>query len=225
VGEAAKEVQSPRLERIKTSMQATHMIETRRYEDLPLPEGEPDTSRYSSTANLTLALGMGAAQSKNAAKTEQAAALIGALEGKSDDPYTKKTYAIMVHELRGLAAMAKGETDAALQELEEATSIEETLDPPSGPVFPLKPSHELYGEVLAAAGRHEDAVKEFRTSLQRTPNRTASLLGLARSSVAVGDVESATRAYQTLQRFLSDANPDVPFLAEVRGFHASTEDR
>jgi cytochrome c-type biogenesis protein CcmH/NrfG len=89
----------------------------------------------------------------------------------------------------------------------------------------LKPSHELYGELLAAAGRHQDAVKEFQTSLQRTPNRTASLLGLARSSVAVGDTETATRAYQMLQRFLSDANPDVSFLAEVRGFHGSTEDR
>jgi tetratricopeptide (TPR) repeat protein len=225
VGEAAKEVQSPRLERIKTSMQATHMIETNRYEDLPLPQGEPDTSRYSSTANLVLAIGMGAAQAKNAPKTEQAAAIVAGLEEKSDDPYTKKTYSIMEHELRGLAAMVKGETEAALAQIDEATKIEETLDPPSGPAYPLKPSHELYGEVLALAGRHQEAIAEFQTSLQRTPNRTASLLGLARSSVAVGDSETAARAYQTLRRFLSDADPDVPFLAEVRGFQASTEDR
>jgi tetratricopeptide (TPR) repeat protein len=225
VGDAAKEIQSARLERIKTSMQATHMIETNRYEDLPLPQGEPDTSRYSSTANLVLAIGMGAAQAKNAAKTEQAAAVVGGLAAKSDDPYTKKTYTIMEHELRGLALMVKGETDAALAQLDEATKIEETLDPPSGPVFPLKPSHELYGEVLARAGKHKEAIAEFQTSLERTPNRTASLLGLARSAVAVGDMETATRAYETLQRFLSDANPDVPFLAEVRGFHPSTEDR
>jgi tetratricopeptide (TPR) repeat protein len=221
VGEAAKEIQSQRLERIKTSMLAAHMIETTRYEDLPLPADEPDTSRYSSTANLTLALGMGAAQAKNAAKTEQAANLIAALRERSDDPYTKKTYSIMEHELLGLAAMVKGETERALSELDEATSIEEALDPPSGPVFPLKPSHELGGEILAAAGRHQDAVKEFQTSLQRTPNRTLSLLGLARSSVAVGDTETATRAYQTLQKFLSDANPDVSFLAEVRGFQTT----
>jgi tetratricopeptide (TPR) repeat protein len=225
VGDAAKEVQSPRLERIKTSMQATHMIETGRYEDLPLPEGEPDTSRYSSTANLVLAIGMGAAQAKNAAKTEKAAAILAGLKEKSEDPYTKKTYSIMEHELRGLAAMAKGQTEAALAELEEATKIEETLDPPSGPVYPLKPSHELYGEVLAAAGKHHEAIAEFQTGLKRTPNRTASLLGLARSAVAVGDSETAAKSYETLQRFLTDANPDVAFLAEVRGYHASTEDR
>ncbi|MGH9336476.1 MAG: hypothetical protein ACRD21_22290, partial [Vicinamibacteria bacterium] len=92
VGDAAKEVQSQRLERIRTSMQATHMIETGRYENLPLPEGEPDTGRYSSTANLVLAIGMGAAQAKDAAKTEAAASLIGKLKEKSDDPYTAKTY-------------------------------------------------------------------------------------------------------------------------------------
>jgi tetratricopeptide (TPR) repeat protein len=225
VGEAAKEIQSARLERIKTSMQATHMIETGRYEDLPLPQGEPDTSRYSSTANLVLAIGMGAAQAKNAAKTEQAAAIVGGLAAKSEDPYTRKTYSIMEHELRGLALMVKGETDSALAQLDEATKIEETLDPPSGPVFPLKPSHELYGEVLAQAGKHKEAFAEFQTSLERTPNRTASLIGLARSAVAVGDMETATEAYETLQRFLRDANPDVAFLAEVRGFHPSTEDR
>ncbi len=225
VGDAAKEIQSPRLERIKTSMQATHMIETNRYDDRPLPQGEPDTSRYSSTANLVLALGMGAAQAKNAAKTGAAAAIVAGLKEKSEDPYTQKAYAIMEHELRGLAAMVNGETEAALSELDQATKIEETLDPPSGPAYPVKPSHELYGEILAAAGRHPDAILEFQTSLQRTPNRTASLLGLARSSVAVGDMETATRAYQTLQKFLSDADPDVSFLAEVRGFHASTEDR
>jgi tetratricopeptide (TPR) repeat protein len=225
VGAAAKEIQSQRLERIKTSMLAAHMIETNRYEDLPLPASEPDTSRYSSTANLVLALGMGAAKAGNAAKTGEAADLVAALEAKSDDPYTQKTYAIMEHELRGLSAMAKGETEIALREVEEATAIEETLDPPSGPAYPLKPSHELYGEILAAAGRHQDAIREFQTSLTRTPNRTASLLGLARSSAAVGDSETAARAYGTLQRFLRDANPDVVFLAEVRGYHPPTEDR
>jgi tetratricopeptide (TPR) repeat protein len=224
VGDAAKEIQSQRLERIKTSMLATHMIETGRYQDLPLPQGEADTSRYSSTANLALAIGMGAAQARNAAKTEEAAKLIAGLREKSEDAYTKKTYSIMEHELLGLAAMAKGETEAALSHLQEASGIEETLDPPSGPVFPLKPSHELYGEVLAAAGRHPEAVKEFQTSLQRTPNRTASLLGLARSSNAAGDPETAARAYQTLQRILSEASPDVAFLAEVRAFQPSTEE-
>ena len=63
----------------------------------------------------------------------------------------------------------------------------------------------------------------LQTSLQRTPNRTHSLLALARASVNLGDVETANHAYATLQRFLKDADADVPFLDEVRGYEASTD--
>jgi tetratricopeptide (TPR) repeat protein len=225
VEEAAKETQSVRLERIRASMEATHRIETGRYEDLPLPEGEPDTSRYNSTANTVLALGMGAAQAKDAAKTEKAAGILSKLRESATDEYGKKNLSIMEHELKGLAAMARGEVDGALAHLAEAAKLEETQDPPSGPVYPLKPAHELYGELLAQTGRHAEAVEQFRTSLQRMPDRTASLLGLARSSEKTGDLETTAEAYQTLQKILADADPDVPFLSEVRSFHATTEDR
>jgi tetratricopeptide (TPR) repeat protein len=222
---AAKETQSTRLERIRASMLATHMIETGRYENLPLPEDASDTSRYNSTANMILALGMGAAQAKDAAKVERAAAMMGKLRETAEDPYSSKNYSIMEHELLGLAAMARGEVDSAVVQLDQASAIEESQDPPSGPVYPLKPSHELYGEILAQAGRHQEAVAEFQTSLSRTPNRTASLLGLARSASSAGDSEAAAAAYETLQKILDQADADVAFLAEVRGFRAPTEDR
>jgi tetratricopeptide (TPR) repeat protein len=225
VDRAAKETQSARLERIRASMQATEMIETGRYENLPLPESDLDTSRYSSSANTILALGMGAAEAKDAAKTEKAAELVAKLREGTKDKYAADSYSIMEQELLGLASMARGETDQALNHLAEATKIEDTQDPPSGPVYPLKPSHELYGELLAKAGRYPEAIAQFQTSMSRTPNRTATLLGLARASMKVGDTETATASYEKLQGFLKDADADVPFLAEVRGFHASTEDR
>ncbi|HXV61881.1 MAG TPA: hypothetical protein VEK15_14385 [Vicinamibacteria bacterium] len=228
VEDAAKQTQSTRLERIRSSMEATYLIETGRFGSVALPEGDDDTSRYSSTANMILAAGMGAAQAKDAERTAEAATRMAKLraeaEGRSDD-YAAKNYAIMEHELSGLAAMVRGDTDAALSHLAKAASIEEEQDPPSGPAYPLKPSHELYGELLAKAGRHQDAVREFQTSLQRMPNRTASLLGLARSSTQLKDQETATRCYEMLETFLRDADPDVPFLEEVRGFQATTEDR
>lgn len=224
VADAAKQTQSARLERIRSSMQAAHMIETGRYEDLPLPDKDFDTSRYNSSANMILALGMGAAKAGNAEKVQKAAELMQKLREDATDEYSSRNYSIMEHELKGLAAMTRGETDAALAHLADATKVEETQDPPSGPVYPLKPSHELYGELLARAGRDEEAIAQFNTSLSRTPNRTASLLGLARSAAKVGDMETATKSYQTLQKFLVDAEPDVAFLAEVRGFHPASED-
>ena len=96
-------------------------------------------------------------------------------------------------------------------------------DPPSGPASPIKPSHELYGQLLAKTGKHSEAIAAFRTSMSRTPNRAPSLLGLARSSAAVGDMETAHESYEALRRFLKDADPGVPFLKEVRNFEAATD--
>jgi predicted negative regulator of RcsB-dependent stress response len=50
---------------------------------------------------------------------------------------------------------------------------------PSGPPDPIKPAFELYGELLAEAGRDKEAAAAFEQALLRTPNRTPSVKGLA----------------------------------------------
>ena len=139
--------------------------------------------------------------------------LVAAAKEKGDD-YRADYLSIMQHELQASAAMVRGETDAALKHLEKAVALEAKQGPPSGPAGPIKPSYELYGEFLVKAGKYEEAVAVLRTSLQRTPNRTHSLLALARASVKLGDVETANEAYATLKRFLKDADANVPFLNE-----------
>ena len=131
--------------------------------------------------------------------------LVAAAKEKGDD-YRADYLSIMQHELQASAAMVRGETDAALKHLEKAVALEAKQGPPSGPAGPIKPSYELYGEFLVKAGKYEEAVAVLRTSLQRTPNRTHSLLALARASVKLGDVETANEAYATLKRFLKDAD-------------------
>ena len=142
----------------------------------------------------------------------------------SDKPYQANYYSIMMHELKASAAMVRGETDEALKQLAMAVELEDQQDPPSGPAGPIKPSHELYGEFLVKAGKYDEAIEVLRVSLQRTPNRTAALLALARAADKSGDVETATSAYQTLRKFLKDADADVPFLDEVRNYGSATDD-
>ena len=55
--------------------------------------------------------------------------------------------------------------------------IEERMRPPNGAADPIKPSHELLGEVLLQAGKAKDAAEMFETSLLRMPNRARSLMG------------------------------------------------
>ena len=228
VEEAADETDSMRLERIAASMVARHAIETGRYDAIALPEGETDTSRYNSTANLLLASGMKAAAARDAEGADEAARRLKALAKARDDAgesYQADSVRIMLHEVKALAASVRGDTESALKHAEKATAIEERQDPPSGPTYPMKPSHELRGELLLAAGKAEEAKAQFATSLTRTPNRTASLLGLARASAALGDDAGASRAYATLETFLTEAESDVPFLAEVRSNARTTTDQ
>jgi hypothetical protein len=63
-----------------------------------------------------------------------------------------------------------------------AAEVERTLPTPSGPPSPIKPAHELYGEVLLEAGQAKEALVAFEQSLLRTPNRTASVLGAKRAA-------------------------------------------
>ena len=77
----------------------------------------------------------------------------------------------------------------------------------------------------APTGKSEKARARFETSLTRPPNRTASLLGLARAATDLGDTATANRAYATLQTFLTEADSDVSFLDEVRSHATATTDQ
>ncbi len=228
VEEAAAEVDDLRLRRIAASMTARYAIETGQFDAIELPdEASVDTSRYNSTANLLMAAGMKAAAAKDATGAKRAAELLGKLADariEEGQQYQADSVRIMEHEVLALAAQAKGDMESAIAHAAKAADIEETQDPPSGPTYPMKPSHELYGEILLAAGKAEEARAQFEESMARTPNRTASLLGLARAATALGDADAAARAYSTLATFLTAADDAVPFLDEVRSHTTATTD-
>src|SRR5712692_1097095 len=62
---------------------------------------------------------------------------------------------------------AAGVSAANLGDL--ATAIDLTLDAPSGPSEPIKPSFELYGQLLLGLNSPVKAVAQFQQSLQRMP--------------------------------------------------------
>jgi tetratricopeptide (TPR) repeat protein len=116
-------------------------------------------------------------------------------------------------QLAALAAGARGDTAAMLAGLAEAAEAEERAPPVGPPSF--LPSHELLGRALLDAGRPEEAVAAFERALERRPNRSAALLGLARAHAAAGDPEGAAAAYRQLLANWKDADPDLAALAEA----------
>jgi hypothetical protein len=112
-----------------------------------------------------------------------------------------KSVQIMHKELLALIAQSKGQTDQAIALLTEATKIEESMRAPNGAADPIKPSHELLGEVLLAAGKPKEAADAFETSLLRMPNRARSLIGAIKAHSAAGNTTLAAERQATLSSF------------------------
>lgn len=112
-----------------------------------------------------------------------------------------KSARIMHKELAALVAEARGDRAQAITLLREATQIEESMRPPNGAADPIKPSHELLGEVLLRAGKPAEAAAAFDQTLRRMPNRARSLHGAAQAHAAAGNPENAAARAATLRSF------------------------
>ena len=113
---------------------------------------------------------------------------------------------IPVQELRGLLAVKEGATEKGLTHLKEAAALEAKQPLDFGPPFPIKPAHELYGEVLLSLDRPDDALPQFRATLDRYPDRALALLGKARAAMQAGQPEVAQSARSTLAQQWADAD-------------------
>ena len=207
-------------------LRARQVIETRQWEKIPLPPPDADGGGRYSSAGLLLAAGMSAAHLGDLATAEEVGSRFKTLREKNEaeaKTYDAKQMAIMEKEMAALVRLKRNEVDAAFGLLGEAVAIEESLDPPSGPANPLQPSHEIYGEALLEQGRPKEAAEQFEKALARMPNRSVSLLGLARSAAKLGDLTTAQRRYEELLANWRQADAELPELAEVKGARGTTD--
>jgi len=121
-------------------------------------------------------------------------------------------------EIAALSASLKGDHAKAIELMQKATAEEEQMSPPSGPPILIKPTHELFGEILLRAGKPAEAAEQFKTSLLRQPNRARSLLGAARAAAKSGNEAAATAAYTTLLEQWKQADESLPELREARDY-------
>lgn len=121
----------------------------------------------------------------------------------------------MESQLAGMLHLVRGQTEEGLTALEHAVALEDTAPFGYGPPIPVKPSHELYGEVLISLDRFEDAQRQFEASLARAPRRARSLLGLARAAAKLGDAETVKQTHMTLRAIWHRADDDLPELTEI----------
>jgi tetratricopeptide (TPR) repeat protein len=217
----AGESGSPRALWYHAAMRAAWIVETGGRE--APPEIRPDQTQVSGAAADLFATGYAALLAGDRETAEAAAGHIGArretaasghLCGQSGG-YTDTSKRDLVvadvlqKSLRALIELDRGNIDAALAMLEEATATEEEMPLDFGPPVVVKPSHELYGEVLLKLGRAQDAAVQFGKALERAPRRSLSLAGLVRAARQTEDAIAVAKACDELNRIYSEADESV----------------
>ncbi len=119
----------------------------------------------------------GLAAAVNGADVSQSITALEALRPSS--PVNSEIFAL---EIAALSASMKKDHEKAIELMKKATSLEEATNAPYGPPSLIKPSHELFGEILLRAGKSAEAAGQFKVALLRQPNRARSLQGLARAT-------------------------------------------
>lgn len=137
---------------------------------------------------------------------------------KGSDAVTNNLEEIRQLEVTALSASMKNDHAKAIELMRKATALEEQSSPPYGPPHLIKPTHELFGEILLRAGKPAEAAEQFKTSLLRQPNRARSLLGAARAAAQTGNRAAAATAYTTLLEQWKDADQELPELLEARDY-------
>ena len=165
--------------------------------------------------------GLAAAASQKPADAEKYVSELRELRGeyeKTPNYFSPEFIEIMGLEVGALARANAGKFEEAVELLRRATTLEESMRPPSGPPEMIKPSHELFGDVLLRAGRPQEAAAQFKIALLRQPNRPRSLLGLARAAAKNGDAKLAAQTYADYLRTQERADARAAELAEARDY-------
>jgi tetratricopeptide (TPR) repeat protein len=187
---------------------AAWIVETRHWADAKPHMTGAGAGGDTAAADL-FAIGFAASKAGNPTAAREARQQMGAGTGTT-------VPAVMAAELDAAISLAAGRADEAIAFARRAATLEDALSFEFGPPNPVKPAHELAGEVLLDAARPAEAQKEFTASLKRTPGRALSLLGLVRAATAAGDAATARRASDDLRKIWHRADPNLPELKELR---------
>ncbi|MGH9704363.1 MAG: hypothetical protein ACRD4K_13395, partial [Candidatus Acidiferrales bacterium] len=111
---------------------------------------------------------------------------------------------------------AEGNVAQALQSVQAFAHAEASMPFEFGPPFIDKPSYELLGDLLLQAGNPAQARDAYRLALQRAPERTASLAGLAQAETAAGNAAAGRELVAHLHQIWHDADRDPRARPEPR---------
>jgi tetratricopeptide (TPR) repeat protein len=174
-----------------------------------------------SLIRFTRGLGMARTGDLAGAKAEIEAikALRASLE-RSNQSYWADRSEEQILAISAWVAFKDGARDQALKFMRAAADGEDGSVKHVAMENRLYPLRELYAELLLETGRPADALREFETALEQTPNRYRTFLGIARAANATGDRQKASEYYGKLVELAKNADTERPETREAKQYLA-----
>lgn len=170
-----------------------------------------------SIIHFTRVLGAVHSGNKNLAESEltKLKLLHDTLEHQKD-AYKAKQVAIQVKTGEAWIHFMSGQKQAALNEMELASKMEDSTE--KHPVTPgeVLPASELLGDMFLELGDYKNALQSFEAVLQKSPNRFNSLYSAGRAAEKSGNTPKAIIYYKRLSAICDAGDSDRPELAVVR---------
>jgi hypothetical protein len=163
---------------------------------------EPQETRFPWTDAVTyFARALGAARSGNPAAAAKDVETLNTLAGKlreAKDAYWTGQVEIQAKAASAWVAFAEGKKDEGIAQMREAAAMEDLTEKAAVSPGPIKPAHELLGEMLLEAGKPAEALKEFEATMKKEPNRFRGVYGAAVAAERASDSAKAKQYYKQL---------------------------
>jgi hypothetical protein len=163
---------------------------------------KPTESRFPWIDAVTyFARALGAARSGNPAAAAKDVETLNALAAKlkeAKDAYWTGQVEIQAKGASAWIAFAQGKKDEGIALMREAAAMEDLTEKSAISPGPIKPAHELLGEMLLEAGKPAEALTEFETTMKKEPNRFRGVYGAAVAAEKSNDKAKAKEYYTQL---------------------------
>jgi hypothetical protein len=152
---------------------------------------------------------LGAARSGNPAAAAKDVETLDALASKlkeAKEAYWTGQVEIQAKGAAAWIAFAEGRRDEGIALMREAAAMEDLTEKSAISPGPIKPAHELLGEMLLEAGKPGEALKEFEATMKKEPNRFRGVYGAAVAAEKASDREKAKQYYEQLLQICERAD-------------------
>ena len=164
---------------------------------------------------------LGAARSGDIAGGKQNLSQISRLQqelASAGDPYWAEQVGIQETAASAWIALAEKNPSQAITLMQSAADREDRTEKHIAMENRLSPMRELLGELLLAADKPAEALREFERSLRVVPGRFRSLAGAGQAAVRTGNRRLAQSYFNQLLSLAGNADSERPALNAARSF-------